>query len=165
MAGTSLTFLQNSILAFWILSSDITYTIIFPQLICVLFFNISNSYGSIMGMIIGVLLRLLSGEPAIGLPISLCFTVCPLEEGVYVQHAPVRTICVLSTMFTTLFFSYLASLLLSKGLIPERWDILKVKKQQPSNLMLMSNDIAKTHENEEPEVQNEAELMLTTNLE
>lgn len=164
LAGTSLTFVQNSIMVFWFLGSDITYTIMFPQLVCVLFFNISNSYGSIMGLLVGMSLRLLSGEPSIGLPVTLCFPGCALEDDVYVQRSPVRTFCMLATIGAVLLFSYLTSLLFNKGVIPERWDVFKGKTQtRQSDLILMSSKTKETQEVDRPEVQSEAELMLTKN--
>ncbi|XP_076015671.1 high-affinity choline transporter 1-like [Genypterus blacodes] len=164
VAGTALTSLNNSIMVFWILGSDIIYTIMFPQLICVLFFSISNGYGSFFGLVFGVLLRVLSGEPSLGLPVVLHFPGCILEEGVYIQHAPIRTISMLSTIFATLLFSYLTSLLFNNGLIPERWDLLKVK-----TTWLPQEDIGTKHktpvEVEKSEVQNETKIMLQTNQE
>ncbi|XP_028315528.1 high-affinity choline transporter 1-like [Gouania willdenowi] len=162
LAGTALSFLHNSVMVFWILGSDITYTIIFPQLVCVLFFNFSNGYGSMTGLLIGLLLRLLSGEPAIGLPVVLHLPGCALENGVYVQHAPVKSICMLSTVIGVLLFSYLAFLLFDKGYLPERWDVFNAKKSQLSlQLEVLSNVDMKSQEEVNPTDENEAGVRLT----
>lgn len=132
LAGTSLTFLDNSVLMIWLLRSDLTYTLMLPQLVCVLFFSISNGYGAILGCVTGMLLRVLCGEPLLGIPPIIRFPGCTLVNGVYIQHSPIRTICMLSAVVAILFFSYLASLLFSRGLIPDKWDVFNVKAQESS---------------------------------
>lgn len=126
--GTSLTFIDNSIVLFWILSSDMAYCIILPQLICVLFCSISNTYGAVVGFIVSILLRLLSGEPLLGLPPVICYPGGEVINGVYIQPVPVRTMATLVAFFCILFFSYTIAFLFRREVLPTRWDIFGVTK-------------------------------------
>ncbi|XP_068165777.1 high affinity choline transporter 1-like [Antennarius striatus] len=132
LVGTSLTNLRTGVLVFWMLSSDLTYTISLPQLLCVLFTDVSNGYGATTGFLVAVVLRVLCGEPLIGLPVFLQFPQCILKDGVYIQTWPFKTICMLITLFSILLFSYVSLFLFQRGILTERWDVFKVKTQRVS---------------------------------
>lgn len=132
--GTALTFIDNSIVFFWLLSSDMAYCIILPQLICVLFCNISNSYGAVVGFFFSMLLRLLSGEPLLGLPPVIRYPGGEVIDGVYIQQVPVRTVAALFAFFCILFFSYIFACLFRREILPKRWDIYGVTNVTVSTL-------------------------------
>lgn len=130
LAGTGLTFLDSSVLVFWLVGVDMSYTIMFPQLVCILFFKVSNSYGAAVGLMMGIVLRVLSGEPLLGLSPLIRFPGCRLDkEGKMTQYFPFRTAIMLSSMLSILLFSWLMSSVFNKGLLPESWDVFKVKRR------------------------------------
>ncbi|XP_076001440.1 high affinity choline transporter 1-like isoform X2 [Genypterus blacodes] len=129
--GTALTFLDNSVLVFWIVGVDMSYTIMFPQLVCILFFKVSNGYGASVGYLMGIVLRLLSGEPLIGLPPAIRFPGYRLnDEGRLTQFFPFRTTIMVISLLAILLISWLASIIFNKELVSEKWDVFKVKRKQ-----------------------------------
>ncbi|XP_030643765.1 high-affinity choline transporter 1 [Chanos chanos] len=129
LAGTGLTFLDKSVLAFWVLGADMSYTVIFPQLVAVLFFPISNGYGAVAGYVLGALIRILSGEPLLGMPPLIHFPGSGLVDGVYVQRFPVRTVAMLFSLCSIPVFSFLFIKFFGWGLLPKSWDVFEVNRK------------------------------------
>lgn len=152
LAGTALTFLDSSVLVFWLVGVDMSYTIMFPQLVCILFFKVSNGYGATVGYLIGIIMRILSGEPLIGLPPAIRFPGCRLDaEGKLTQFFPFRTLIMIMSLVSILLFSWLAAIIFNKGLLSERWDVYKIKRKQKPTAKA-TQDKRTNPENEEPSV-------------
>lgn len=129
VVGAALTSTSNSLMTLWFLALDLTYTLIFPHLISVLFFEMTNGYGGAAGCIFGLTFRILLGENRIGLPVLLCLPGCTLVDGVYTQKSPVRTVSMLFSFTTILVISRLAEFMFNHRLLPRRWDVFKVKHE------------------------------------
>ncbi|KAM4607420.1 high-affinity choline transporter 1-like [Polymixia lowei] len=164
VVGSSLTIFKTSAMVFWYISAEFSYIFMFPQLVCVLFFSISNSYGAMIGCLVGLLLKLLCGEPLIGFLPTLHLPGSTVEDDVYIQRFPVNTVCMLSVIATILLFSYLTSLLLDKGLVPEKWDVFKVKAQLSPQPMPPADGAKGDNENEKLNGNNQdaSEAMMST---
>ena len=87
---------------FSVLCGDFTYVILFPQLLLVLYFSKSNTYGSLTSFMICLTLRLLAGDVYLGIPPVISFGIikvsCPTEEDLFKEcegDVPFRTIIML----------------------------------------------------------------------
>jgi Na+/proline symporter len=63
------------------------FVIVFPQLTLVLYWELANTYGSVVSFFIGILLRLLCGDSLMGIPATISFGTiygdeasCPTDE-------------------------------------------------------------------------------------
>ncbi|KGL90163.1 High affinity choline transporter 1, partial [Charadrius vociferus] len=121
--AAGLAFYSSSVYDLWFLSGDLVYALLFPQLCCALFAPSTNTYGSAAGFLVGLVLRLLAGEPALGIPPAICYPPCSLVNGTYSQLFPFKTFTMLLTLGTILAVSYLAAVLFQRNILPRRWDV------------------------------------------
>ncbi|XP_071105721.1 high affinity choline transporter 1-like [Haliotis cracherodii] len=121
-AGTVIAITSNTVYGLYVMSGDLMYVILFPQLTCVLFVNVSNAYGSLSGFFLSILLRMISGEPLIGLPALINYPFYTDKDG---QLFPFRTLIMLLTFFTIVTVSFLAKTIFTRNIIPLKYDFLK----------------------------------------
>ena len=123
--ATGLALSTNSIYALAILSSDIVYVILFPQLLCVVHVPVSNTYGSVAGLVVGLSLRLCTGEPALRLPPLIHYPLFEVVDGAPTQFFPFRTFAMAMSLITLLLVSVISHAAFRQGWINKRWDIFK----------------------------------------
>ncbi|MGH0131032.1 UNVERIFIED_CONTAM: hypothetical protein FKN15_022227 [Acipenser sinensis] len=127
--GMCLAMTTSSVYGLMFMSEELIYCTIFPQLVSVLFIPVSNGYGSLVGYVVGVTLRLLGGDSFFKIPPVIPYPGCTLVDGVYVQLFPFKTLTMLLSLFSIVSVSYLTSLLFKRGLLPKKWDIFDVSKK------------------------------------
>ncbi|KAF3859594.1 hypothetical protein F7725_021993 [Dissostichus mawsoni] len=115
-AGAGLAMTTSSVHLFWIISSDVLYCMMAPQVICIFYLSRWVNYlGACFGFVLALLLRVLVGEPLIGLP-----DLMPLpwdkiqEDGTRYRLFPFRTAILLITLGTIFLVSRLAECLFEK---------------------------------------------------
>lgn len=124
--AAGLAFYSSSVYDLWFLSGELVYALLFPQLCCALFAPSTNTYGSAAGFLVGLLLRLLAGEPALSIPPVICYPACSVVNGTYNQLFPFKTFTMLLTLGTIIAASHLAAVLFQRDLLPRRWDVCNV---------------------------------------
>ncbi|KAM8821822.1 high affinity choline transporter 1-like [Eudromia elegans] len=127
--AAGLAFYSYSIYDLWFLSGELVYALLFPQLCCALFVPSTNTYGSATGFVVGLLLRLLAGEPSLKIPPVIRYPACSLVNGTYVQLFPFKTFTMLLTLGTIVAVSYLAAFLFKRNLLPRKWDVCNIIKE------------------------------------
>lgn len=126
----------KSVYGLWFLCSDLVYVILFPQLICVIYVADSNSYGALSGYVVGLVLRLLAGEPLLNIPPTLLFYGWreadeTLGEVFPVQRFPFRTTAMIVTLTLIISVSKLTKWAFESGALGAELDLLKAVVNRP----------------------------------
>ncbi|XP_060625685.1 high affinity choline transporter 1 [Anolis sagrei] len=143
--ATMMALLTQSVYGLWYLSSDLVYIVIFPQLLCVLFIKWTNTYGAIMGYLLGLLLRITGGEPYLHLQPLIFYPGWYKDEDRYIQRFPFKTVAMLTSFLTNIGVSYLAKYLFESGTLPPKLDFLdavvaKYSKENMDKTTLVKSD-------------------------
>lgn len=112
----------KSVHLLWIVSTDVMYSMMVPQVICVFFLSRHvNEYGACFSCGLALLLRGLVGEPLIGLPDLLPLPWDQTQEHGHRQRLfPFRTAITLIAIVAMVAVSRLALWLSDKGLLKRK---------------------------------------------
>lgn len=132
--ATAIAILVDSIYGLWYLCSDLVYVVLFPQLLTVIHMPLSNTYGSVAGLFMGLLFRLTGGEPLLTLPPAIYYPWWEESQGVIYQNFPFKTLAMLISLFTIVFVSLLTDTCFKQGILPVRADFMYcvVKRRDPA---------------------------------
>ncbi|PAV65227.1 hypothetical protein WR25_20745 [Diploscapter pachys] len=140
IASTIFALTINSIYGLWYLCADLVYVILFPQLLCVIYMPFCNTYGSLAGYAVGLILRLSGGEPLVSLPPSIHYPMYDEDSGT--QYFPFRTLAMTCSLTTIIIVSIQSKMLFDSGKLPAEWDVMGCVVNIPSERIPLPSDIS-----------------------
>ncbi|CAH1246697.1 SLC5A7 [Branchiostoma lanceolatum] len=111
---------SHTIIGLWYLSSELVYVILLPQVVCVLFVRFSNSYGSLAGFTVGLILRIAAGEPLLNMAPFVRYPYYSDELG---QLFPFRTLAMLASLVSMVIISGMFHVGFIRGVLPTKLDV------------------------------------------
>ncbi|XP_067679592.1 high affinity choline transporter 1-like [Haliotis asinina] len=117
----ALAIVSKSVYGLFVACSDLMYVIQFPQFTCALWASWANGYGSVIGFIVALILRIGAGEPLLNVKPFIRF---PFYDEVYGQLFPFRTLIAVVSFATILSISAITNLLFTNRILPASRDVL-----------------------------------------
>jgi len=145
--ATSLAITYKSIYELFVLCGDFMFVIVFPQLTLVLYWEMANTYGSVVSFFVGIILRLLCGDSLMGIPATISFGTlygdegsCPTDEdpmAACTGPVPFRLIVTIIGTLFHLAFSFGAYTVFDKEWVSLEYDFFNCfKRDQTGELVL-----------------------------
>eukprot|EP00058_Branchiostoma_floridae_P026730 XP_002612221.1 hypothetical protein BRAFLDRAFT_269453 [Branchiostoma floridae] len=118
---------SHTIIGLWYLSSELVYVILLPQVVCVLFVRFSNTYGSLAGFTVGLILRIAAGEPLLNMAPFVWYPYYSDDMG---QLFPFRTLAMLASLVTMVIISGMFHVGFHRGLLPTKLDVFQCYRNE-----------------------------------
>lgn len=122
----------------FILAADIVFVIVLPQLTCALFIKFTNSYGALLGFLVGFVCRLGAGEYYLQFDGFIQYPWYSAEVG---QTFPFRTFAMLCSLLTIVLVSVLTNFVFDKNILPYYCDIMGIRNRKNYNYSATSSDV------------------------
>ena len=129
----------DSIYGVFILAADILYITVFPQLVCAVFMDFVNPYGSLVGYIVGVVLRFGCGESTLGIGVFIKYPQYSEDDG---QLFPFRTFAMLCSILCIVVVSKITNVFIRSGKLPPSFDVFtkNVQKKNTKGEQFINDD-------------------------
>lgn len=124
MFSTLISIFVPLVYGLFVLAADVVYVIVFPQLICAVYLKWTNSYGAIVGYIVGVVLRICAGEPLMNLPTFIFFPEYDPETG---QNFPFRTFSMVTSLLCIVIVSIVTNTIFEWRNSKSKYNVTKAK--------------------------------------
>ena len=121
----------------FILAADTVFVIVFPQLVCVLFFPWTNSYGAVCGYIVGVVLRVGAGEYYLNLD-PFIFYPFYNENG---QVFPFRTFAMIMSFICILVVSMVSNIIFAYIRKSKSYELTTVRQKSGAKPKISFKDL------------------------
>ena len=115
----------HAIYGLLILSSDLVYVILFPQLVAIFYLPFANSYGSLCGVITGLFFRIAGGESLLGIPGVICYPYCYEVDGTINQNFPVKTLSMVISLMCIIMGSLITHFVFKRWKVPQRHESMR----------------------------------------
>ena len=120
--GVILAIVGKSVYLLSLLSNELPYLVTFPQLICLLYFDFTNTYGAIAGYVTGLFFRFGGAEQSLNWPGFISYPGNYIDDEDHeIQWFPVKTFGMICDFTTVVTVSLLTRYLLEEELSPTEW--------------------------------------------
>ena len=121
ISATVIAIVVESVYGLFVLCSDFSYVVLFPQFLCVVHVPNVNIYGSLLGYFLSWFLRLTGGDALLGFPALIRYPWYDEEENQ--QYFPYKTMSTLIAFGAIIGGSHLARWLFTNNIIPLKYDV------------------------------------------